>query len=347
MWLALVGLVGTFVAGWYLGWTNGLPFLKREILPWCVGIYEGDSPFDLEPGRGVDNPVLSASDVDDVDAEFVADPFLVRTDGRWTMFVEVLDRDTRRGCIATATSEDGRRWTYGGVVLREPFHLSYPHVFRSGDQYFMVPDTPEMYSVRLYRADEFPSRWSFVKTLVGGPLVDPTIVRHRDRWWLFACSTPYEHHTLRLYHADMLTGSWGEHPESPLVEGDPHTARPAGRIVEHEGELYRLAQDDEPDYGRQVWSFRVTELTRSSYREEPAGDDPVLAPGDAPWCARGMHHLDPHPVGSERWLAAVDGKGERWGWGRPRLRVRPPGTAVRGLKAVLGGGDRRQRGAAS
>lgn len=336
MWLELISVGAVFAAGWYLGWTNGLPFLRKRSIPWSIGIYEGETPFDLAPAERAANPVLTAGDVDDTEAEFVADPFLLRQGAGWIMFFEVLERETQKGCIAAATSADGVDWSYDGVVLREPFHLSYPHVFRWEDDVYMVPDTPESYEVRLYRAEVFPRQWAFVSTLVGGPLVDPTIVRHRGRWWLFACSTPYEHHTLRLYHADALTGPWEEHPDSPLIQGDPHRARPGGRMLSHDGELVRIAQDDAPDYGRQVWGFRVTEMSPTRYREEPLRDTPVLSPGDEPWCARGMHHLDARRRDDGRWIAAVDGKGEEWSFARPRLRLRPPGRAVRGVRAVLG-----------
>ena len=57
------------------------------------------------------------------------------------MFIEVKNAETRHGEIALARSSDGVAWRYDSVVLREPFHLSYPHVFKTGGRYYMTPET--------------------------------------------------------------------------------------------------------------------------------------------------------------------------------------------------------------
>src|SRR5215471_15037454 len=123
---------------------------------WSIGIYAGPSPFDLNPATGVTNPVLSAGDITDVDAAFVADPFMIRNDGHWHMFFEVLNRERQRGEIGWATSQDGISWSYQRIVLSEAYHLSYPHVFRWQGDWFMIPETLGANSIQLYRATRFP-----------------------------------------------------------------------------------------------------------------------------------------------------------------------------------------------
>ena len=140
---------------------------------WSIGIYAGPSPLALAPPPEIDNPVLTAADVTDVPAGFVADPFLLRRDGRWHLFCEVLNRESGRGEIALATSGGGRSWSYERVVLREPFHLSFPHVFSSGDDVFLLPETLNAGALRLYRAIDFPDRWELAGELVRGDFADP------------------------------------------------------------------------------------------------------------------------------------------------------------------------------
>ena len=94
---------------------------------WSIAIYTGISPFDLQPAP----PVLTKADITDIPAAFVADPFMLRRDHTWYMFFEVMNIETRLGEIGVATSNDALNWTYDRIVLREPFHLSYPHVFAS------------------------------------------------------------------------------------------------------------------------------------------------------------------------------------------------------------------------
>ena len=328
--LALGSLTAGFFAGWYVGWLNGVPGVRKELRQWAIGIYTGDSPFTLGPAAGVKNPVLTAEDVTDARAQFVADPFMVYENETWYMFLEMLDRDRQKGNIALATSTDGFNWSYRQIVLSEPFHMAYPHVFKWKGEYYMIPDTPERYSIRLYRASNFPTEWSFVTSLLHGPFADASVFRYDERWWILACTTPYEHHTLRLYYADDLTGPWTEHPASPVIQGNPHIARPAGRVLVNNGRIFRFSQDSYPTYGRQVWAFEITELSTSRYRERLVGDRPVLEPNGAGWNVRGMHQLDAHEVVPGRWIACVDGRGERWALSPRSLRLLPGRRARQG-----------------
>ena len=58
---------------------------------WSIGIFEGDTIRSLSPINTIRNPVLSAQQVTDLDAEFVADPFVLQYNGIWYMFFEVLN----------------------------------------------------------------------------------------------------------------------------------------------------------------------------------------------------------------------------------------------------------------
>jgi len=293
---------------------RGLPYPTRET-QWAIGIYTGPSPFQLLPPAALRNPVLSAAQVTDVPARSVADPFIVQQDGGWFMFFEVLNAATGAGDIAVASSADGRDWRYERVVLDEPFHLSYPYVFAWDDTYYLIPESAQAQAVRLYRADEFPTRWSFVATLLAGEAFsDPSIVRHDGRWWLFVSTQPATNATLNLYYADQLQGPWQPHPMNPIVRDDPHGARCAGRILSIDDRLYRFAQDDAPRYGLRVFGFEITALTPTEYAERPVGERPVVRAGDGGWNTRGMHHVDAHALGPQAWLAAVDGSRNTWGW---------------------------------
>ncbi len=275
---------------------------------WSIGIYTGASPLRLRPAAGVVNPILTREDVHDVPARFVADPFMVRRAGVWYMFFEVLNQATDKGEIGLATSSDGLSWTYQQIVLAEAFHLSYPYVFQWQRDYYMVPETLGAQAVRLYRAESFPTRWSCVASLVEGTCADPTIFRGDDKWWMFACTTPYQHDTLRLYFADELFGPWREHPLNPIVSGNKHNARPAGRVLTFDGKIIRFSQDCVPAYGTQVRAFEILELTTTSYVEEEVRCSPVLVASGAGWNAAGMHHVDAHLCEDGSWIACVDGR---------------------------------------
>jgi hypothetical protein len=283
--------------------------VPRKRTEWSIAIYGGNSPFDFTPPQNIENPVLTVENISDVQAVFVADPFMLRVDHTWYMFFEVMNRQTRRGEIGFACSEDATKWTYHQIVLAELFHLSYPYVFEWRGDHYMIPESYQARSIRLYRAVQFPTRWSLVTTLLNGDfLADASIVRYHDKWWMFVETNPQlRYDTLRLYYADELCGPWREHPQSPIIEGNPHIARPAGRVLVHNDRVIRYAQDCFPTYGAQVCVFEITELTTTSYREREAREGPVLRSTGSGWNGSGMHHIDPYLMDDGRWVACVDG----------------------------------------
>jgi hypothetical protein len=246
--------------------------------------------------------------VTDVSADFVADPFLIRDGTRWLLYFEVMPRGVWHGVIGLAESTDGRDWRYLGTVLKEPFHLSYPHAFAADGMYYMTPETLDAGEVRLYRAARFPDRWEPIAGLIPGRHADPTIFHWGGRWWLFTCTPPERNATLRLYMAESVAGPWSEHPRSPVVADNRQVARPAGRVVAWDGHLLRFAQDCLPHYGTAVRAFRITRLTPEDYREEPAHPGVLLGPGRETWRRFGMHQVDAHPWPGGGWIAAVDGR---------------------------------------
>lgn len=275
---------------------------------WAIGICSGTGPLRMSPRSGARNPVITGASITDVDAAFAADPFMLRVQETWYLFFELWNNSAKKGEIGLAISQDGIRWRYQCRALVEPFHLSYPYVFECKGSYFMVPESRQARQVRLYRAVEFPVNWTLEHVLIDEPdLVDASLFRFEKHWWMFAENSLSQHNNLRLFHADELAGPWLEHPESPVISGDSHIARPAGRVVVENGRILRFAQDCHPFYGLSVNAFNITELSRTTYREKPALHRPVLKASGRGWNRCGMHHLDAQPIGDGTWLACVDG----------------------------------------
>lgn len=270
--------------------------------PWSIAIARGTSPFALRAER----PAFTRDDAGDF-ADFVADPFLLQRDGVWHLFFELLDRPSGLGEIGLTTSRDLVAWRYEGIVLRESFHLSYPHVFAHDGAIYMTPETLGARAVRLYRADPFPARWTHIADLVPRVLADPTPFVFDGRWWLFGCPRPHQHDALSLFTADSLIGEWREHLASPLIDGDRRTARPAGRVVVMNGRPIRFAQECVPRYGSAVRAFEITTLTRDAYADQPCAAEPILRASGSGWNGAGMHHVDAQQLPDGSWIAAVDG----------------------------------------
>ena len=315
-WISGQGLL-TLVYLYYEGWVgvknffiyfvhnNGIPFINY-IQIWSIGIYTGKSPEKLNSTKKVTNPVITAKDVTDVPAKIVADPFMIKESSIWYMFFEVVNKNTNRGEIGSATSNDGFTWTYKQIVLVEPFHLSYPYIFKWNGEYYMIPESYGTNSIRLYKAASFPFKWSFVSTLLEGKdYADSSITYFHNKWWLFTSST--KSNILRLYYSEQLTGSWIEHPKSPLFYDNAHISRPAGRVTQFNGNILRYTQDDIPTYGNQVRAFEIIELTTTNYKEIEVKGNPILKANGTGWNANGVHHVDPHQLEKNKWIACVDG----------------------------------------
>jgi len=284
------------------------PAARAEPAPaWTVGIYAGPTPFDLSEPEGVSNPVLTAADVTDFDADIVAHPFMVIENDEYYLFFTAKYGPDDAGGIGLATSQDGFNWEYQKMVIREPFVQSYPYVFKWQDDYFMIPEAHTETSTRLYRATAFPLEWAYEKDLISGEtLISASVAFYGDTWWMFVA--PEGNRTLRLFYASDLTGEWTEHPLSPIIEDNPDIARPGGRVLVYDGSLYRMGQDCDPTYGNQVHAFRITEISPIAYTEEMI-EPPVVRADSTGWNSRAMHHVDPHQMKDGTWIAAVDALG--------------------------------------
>ncbi len=274
---------------------------------WSIGIYSGSSPYLFLPEKNTRNPVLTAKNVIDRKAGFVADPFMLQEQGIWYMFFEVLNQDTGRGEIGFAESRDTFHWFYRQIVLSESFHLSYPYVFKWENEFYLIPESYQKKAVQLYRAVRFPDKWSFeCDLLTGSDFLDSSIFFYEKKWWLFTCPT-VQNDILKLFYSYNLKGPWLEHPSSPIISGNAYIARPGGRVLVSGDKVIRYAQDDHLVYGGCVNAFEITKLTTLEYEEKEYQANPILKASRKGWNKNGMHHIDSHLLENKRYIACVDG----------------------------------------
>ena len=110
------------------------PVVKNS---WSLGIYTGPTPFDLSQPEGLSNPVLTAADVTDFDADILAHPFMVIEDSQYYLFFTVKYGATEEGGIGLALSDNGFDWEYQQLVIDEPYVVAYPYVFKWQDDYYL------------------------------------------------------------------------------------------------------------------------------------------------------------------------------------------------------------------
>jgi hypothetical protein len=268
----------------YLG--SSLPRLGREIARrsryrfahWRVGYRLIDGP-----GIAETDDIGSAWQVlPDDGSHFYADPFAFEHEGKAWIFVEDYAHATGKAVISVSGLDaDGIAQT-PVPVLEAPHHLSYPQVFRSGADIFMLPEGSGSGKLTLYRAAHFPDRWEPVADLLSGEISDATLLARDDGFWLFATDRDgggSTSDTLVVFHAPALTGPWTPHRQNPILI-DRRRARPGGAIIERHGRLLLPVQDGTLGYGGGLGLSEVEQLDADAVRLStphpinPAGDFP-------------------------------------------------------------------------
>ncbi len=136
----------------------------------------------------------------------------------------------------------------------------------------MLPESSDNATIDLYRCSDFPLQWQLATTLMRDIYaVDSTLFFYHERWWLFTCLSVHPEAPARdelfLYYADSpLSTTWTPHPLNPIVS-DVRCARPAGRLFDSAGRIYRPAQDCSRRYGYGLRLMEIVNLSEEEYAE--------------------------------------------------------------------------------
>jgi hypothetical protein len=210
---------------------------------------------------------------------WAADPHLFEYKGKTYVFAELYDRVLRQGVIGCCelTEKGASRWK---VVLKMPFHLSYPHIFRKDGYIYMIPESYVNEEIALYQAVDFPNKWERVRPVKENCIaVDTTLIPWDGKTWLL---TQDEENGLTLVTEDG-DQSWS------ICKDDPMT-RPAGPVFFHKGKLLRPSQNCAGGYGRAVRFHEILEVNDGIYREKFLCEiRPEQITSDLKFPAQGIH----------------------------------------------------------
>ena len=227
----------------------------------------------------------------DLDGEFVADPFLFAWRDKVWLFFEGMykgrgDRGVAKGVICCLRyDKDKDDWSYQGVALEEPYHLSYPQVFEDDGVVYMVPETAQAEEVALYEAVDFPMTWRKKTVLIRGKYVDSSIFR-KDGECYIVTTPDGRQPSAELWRAASLVGPWERHPASDKVSSSHALRRNGGTIYKDAGRIYRIAQDCDGGYGKRLYRIPILDASKDSYSEGA----PDLLSDAISWPQPGMHH---------------------------------------------------------
>jgi len=222
-----------------------------------------------------------------------ADPFLWKHGDDWFIFCEEWVVGEPHGHIAVMQlSPDGQKVSPSQPVLVKEHHLSYPFLFEHEGVLHMIPEGGAGRTIDVYQCEEFPMRWRKRATLMRDiQYADATLFEHEANWWLFVTikrGVFALNRDLFLFRAESpLTDNWMGHPRNPVVRGLAR-ARPAGRIFELGGKLFRPSQDCLVRYGH---SLNINEILRLDTKHY---DERLVTEVKPDWeqGIRANHHID-------------------------------------------------------
>jgi hypothetical protein len=179
-----------------------------------------------------------------------------------------------------------------GVVIDEPFHLSFPYLFEHDGGVFMCPESSENRDIRIYRCVDFPLKWQLEKIVMSGlSAADTMLFERHGKWWMFTNIDPAETgeicSELYVFSAESpFADTWRPHAKSPVVF-DAACTRNGGLLVDGD-EFFRVSQRQGFDrYGNGSQINQVMTLSDEIYEERCiAHIDPVFKKG-----LLGTHHL--------------------------------------------------------
>ena len=196
---------------------------------------------------------------------FQADSFLFVNDDELFLFYEVQHWDDP-GFIVMTKTKDLKNWS----------HLSFPYVFEDHGMVYMIPESQESDSVRLYKANHDLTSFTFVRTLlsqkrdsgINFSFNDSHLYQKDGRYYLFTSYQKDWMYYQELYTADdLLTGIFMKHPQSPICVNNEF-GRNGGSLIKYKGKLLRVTQDCHKDYGDNISLMEIIRLDENHYEEK-------------------------------------------------------------------------------
>lgn len=182
-----------------------------------------------------------------------ADPFVFNYEGREYIFAELIDKHNGKGCIGFTKMENGifASWQ---KIISEPFHMSYPNIFKYRNEIFILPETHNARCLYLYKAIEFPYKWEKMPAVLSDINVVDSTLLFGDKIYLFTYElTPDEDYIGNLWIYRMSDDFNFEKLYEKPVSNNDMIARPGGNFfIDCQGRLVRVSQNCKDRYGEEL-----------------------------------------------------------------------------------------------
>lgn len=272
---------------------------------WSVGMVMSDNPLDIDVNNITWHPY--GKYIQHPSTGMFADPFVVEDNGKYYVFFEQMSgkRNSNWGNIGLLASKDLKYWEYKGLVIEEPFHMSWPNVFRYKGEWYMIPEIAASGEMRIYHATSFPYDWEVASVpdkFKNVHFADPMIYQKIDTTYMWVNID----NKLRLYYTANLLGEWTEHPMSP-VHNTLQDCRPASTVYTYGGGTLFCTQDPKYGYGTGVNAWLLDSISNTYYADHKFAKNPVLWRNGSSYAKDGMHTLNFIKLSNGKYFCVTDG----------------------------------------
>lgn len=214
---------------------------------WRIGLRKGNQEWPIDYNKSFQTLIGEKG-------YWYADSLLFENDNKHYLFCEAFNKKEQKGEIAVSVLEDGN-WSIPKVVISNNYHMSYPCVFKYGNDIFMIPESQENNTLELYKAISFPFDWEKVNNLlVGEKYADATVFDEDGQLYIIAYKS--KKRCAIIFKLNIADCSVDPVTEIPYTD---NIGRPAGTLIKVGDIFYRPSQDCRWTYGEKVlWNRFVT-----------------------------------------------------------------------------------------
>lgn len=200
--------------------------------------------------------------------QFFADPFFFSYKGEYRILYEELDYKKQYGYICQFTLNKKNEVISKKVMLDTKSHLSYPFIFSENNSIYVFPESGTGGKLSCFKYNEDSESFTFIKDILNLPLLDSTILKHDNKYWIFSTMKGDDSNKkLYIFFAESLYGPYKPHPQNPIKD-NINGSRPAGNFIKVDGSLYRPAQNSDKYYGSSISINKVLILNENEFIEE-------------------------------------------------------------------------------
>jgi hypothetical protein len=198
---------------------------------------------------------------------FNADPFGFQISDKKYIIFEEYSQILKRGRIAIAEIANDKLINKK-IVLDDKKHLSYPFVFIENDDIFVICEAYKSKKLCLYKIDKLNLSLQKIREIFPNhEAIDPTIIKLKDKYWLFYSKKEKADEVLYLAYANSLSENFIQHKNNP-IKSCKASARSAGTPFIFNNEIYRPAQNCQNFYGEKIVVNKINILNENDFNEE-------------------------------------------------------------------------------